>query len=139
MSVILTLTTATAAGALQTFTKSSPSAPVFTTELRHWIISFFSITLFVNLCCTGKPLLNTSSCLHTTDYVSSSVLIAGRIRWVQQSTRDTDSQTVGRSLGPAIIVVVESGVIYSVCLVLLLVLYVTSSFAQYILLDAVCR
>ncbi len=35
------------------------------------------------------------------------------------------------------VVIIESGSIYSACLVILLSLYLSGSFAQYILLDAV--
>lgn len=40
-------------------------------------------------------------------------------------------------LAPAAIVIIESGAIYSACLILLLSLYLSGIYAQYILLDAV--
>lgn len=43
------------------------------------------------------------------------------------------------TLGPAAVVIIESGAIYSFCLILLLSLYLSGSYAQYILLDAVTQ
>lgn len=45
----------------------------------------------------------------------------------------------GREVLPAAIVIIESGAIYSACLIILLSLYVSGSFAQYIVLDAVTQ
>lgn len=65
-------------------------------------------------------------------------LIAGRIWWVQRKITGLKAGGKGRgSLAPAIIVIVESGAIYSVCLILLLSFYLSGIYAQYILLDAV--
>jgi hypothetical protein len=40
---------------------------------------------------------------------------------------------------PAAAIIIESGAVYSIMLILLLATYVTSSYAQYFFLDAVCR
>ncbi|TFK37919.1 hypothetical protein BDQ12DRAFT_589292, partial [Crucibulum laeve] len=101
-------------GALQAFARASPNAPVFISELQNWIVSFFSLTLFTNF--------------------SSTTLIAFRIWW---SHRRSAGIVTGHSVVPAIVVIVESGAIYSACLVILLSLYLSGSFSQYIVLDAV--
>lgn len=44
----------------------------------------------------------------------------------------------GASVVPAMVLIIESGAIYSACLVILLSLYLSGSFAQYIVLDSVC-
>lgn len=64
-------------------------------------------------------------------------LIAGRVWWIQRKLQKTGVAVVGRDLTPALIVVIESGAIYSACLIILLALYLSGSFAQYILLDGV--
>ncbi|KAE9384786.1 hypothetical protein BT96DRAFT_622171 [Gymnopus androsaceus JB14] len=104
-------------GALQGFARASPAAPVFINDLQNWIVSFFSLTLFTNFSCTS--------------------LIAGRIWWVHRRTMGL--VVSGHSLVPAAVVIIESGAIYSVCLIILLSLYLSGSFAQYIVLDAVTQ
>ena len=47
------------------------------------------------------------------------------------------SQIVGHSLTPVILVVIESGAIYSCTLIALLVCFLAKSWAQYIILDSV--
>ncbi|THU98045.1 hypothetical protein K435DRAFT_600266, partial [Dendrothele bispora CBS 962.96] len=103
-------------GALQGFARASPQAPVFITEL-HQIVSFFSLTLVTNFCCT--------------------TLIAARIWWSHRRMAGNNMAVYGRSVMPAAVIIIESGAIYSVCLIILLILYLSGSFAQYIALDAV--
>jgi len=103
-------------GALQAFARAAPDEQVFISKLQNWIVSFFSLTLFTNFSCT--------------------TLIAGRIWWTH---RRAIGLVGGRSLVPAAVVIVESGAIYSACLVILLSLYLSGSFAQYIVLDAVTQ
>ncbi|THU98438.1 hypothetical protein K435DRAFT_660995, partial [Dendrothele bispora CBS 962.96] len=104
-------------GALQGFARASPQAPVFITELHQWIVSFFSLTLVTNFCCT--------------------TLIAARIWWSHRRMAGNNMAVYGRSVMPAAVIIIESGAIYSVCLIILLILYLSGSFAQYIALDAV--
>jgi len=47
------------------------------------------------------------------------------------------SQFAGHSLTPVMLVVIESGAIYSCTLIALLGCYLTSSWAQYLILDSV--
>ncbi|KAH7890367.1 hypothetical protein F5I97DRAFT_16588 [Phlebopus sp. FC_14] len=103
-------------GALQGFARASPTTPIFITELQNWVVSFFSLTLFTNFSCTS--------------------LIAMRILWVHHRANTAISD---RSLVSAAIVIIESGAIYSVCLIILLSLYLSNSFAQYLMLDAVTQ
>jgi hypothetical protein len=104
-------------GALQAFARASPDAPVFITALQRWIVSFFSLTLFTNF--------------------SSTTLIAFRIWWIHRNSKGAVGS--GRSVLPAMVVIIESGSIYSACLVILLSLYLSGSFSQYIVLDAVTQ
>ncbi|KAF8994661.1 hypothetical protein BDQ17DRAFT_1331027 [Cyathus striatus] len=50
--------------------------------------------------------------------------------WTRYQARRIHVQ--GRSLSPAAVVIIESGAIYSICLVVLLALYLSGNYAQYI-------
>ncbi|KAF9477272.1 hypothetical protein BDN70DRAFT_862090 [Pholiota conissans] len=106
-------------GALQAFARASPDAPVFISDLQNWIVSFFALTLTTNFTSTSES------------------LIAFRIWWVHRRTRGILGSR--RTILPAMVVIIESGAIYSACLVILLSLYLSGSFAQYIVLDAVTQ
>lgn len=98
---------------LYVFSHATPTEQVF--KLERFVISFFVLTLFTNLCCT--------------------CLIASRIWW--KTRQITKTVTVrGRTAMSAMVVIVESGAIYSTCLVILLILYEIDSYAQYFFLDA---
>ncbi|KAF7341620.1 hypothetical protein MSAN_02059400 [Mycena sanguinolenta] len=100
------------------FAQVSSSDPVFV-KPHNWIVSFFSLTLFTNFSCTS--------------------LIAGRIWWINHKAGRAARIISGRKLGPTIIIIIESGAIYSACLIILLSLYVSGSYAQYIALDGVVQ
>ncbi|KAF8208012.1 hypothetical protein K438DRAFT_1754758 [Mycena galopus ATCC 62051] len=100
------------------FAKVSSSDPVFV-KPHNWIVSFFSLTLFTNFSCT--------------------LLIAGRIWWIDRQAGNAAEIISGRKLGPTIIILIESGAIYSACLIILLSLYISGSYAQYIALDGVVQ
>ncbi|PPQ80050.1 hypothetical protein CVT26_011505, partial [Gymnopilus dilepis] len=117
-TIILFHCAGVAIGALQAFARASPSAPVFIASLQKWIVSFFSLTLFTNF--------------------SSTTLIAFRI-WYSHQTTKSLVRASGRTVLPAMVVIIESGSIYSACLIILLSLYLSGSFSQYIVLDAVTQ
>ncbi|KAH7907402.1 hypothetical protein BJ138DRAFT_1116727 [Hygrophoropsis aurantiaca] len=102
-------------GALRAFARTSSSSTIF--QLHNWVASFFAITLAVNFTCTS--------------------LIAARLLYIHRSTQGV--KVFGRSLVPAAMIIIESGAIYSVCLIILLVLFLSGSYAQYIALDAVTQ
>ncbi|KAH7920863.1 hypothetical protein BV22DRAFT_1020440 [Leucogyrophana mollusca] len=102
-------------GTLQAIVTTSSTYTIF--QLHNWIASFFSITLTINFTCT--------------------FLIAARIL---HKHRDIGGLKVsGRSLMPTVIIIIESGAIYSACLIIMLVLFLSNSYAQYIALDAVTQ
>ncbi|PPQ96037.1 hypothetical protein CVT25_013899 [Psilocybe cyanescens] len=103
-------------GAVHGFALAAPDDPIFLKDLQHWIVSFFSLTLFTNF--------------------TSTTLIASRIWWIHRKTKTIVS---GRSVLPAMVVIIESGAIYSACLIILISLYLSGSFTQYIVLDAVTQ
>ncbi|KAF8589099.1 hypothetical protein K439DRAFT_1612997 [Ramaria rubella] len=85
---------------------------VFASALNGWITAFFALTLATNVCCTS--------------------LIAIRI-WV--TTRKVARFSGQQTLLPVVIVVVESGAIYSISCITLLTVYLLGSNAQYPALD----
>ncbi|KZP24249.1 hypothetical protein FIBSPDRAFT_822382 [Athelia psychrophila] len=103
-------------GTMVSFARVSSDDSVFVMQLHNWIISFFALTLFTNFIAT--------------------FLIAFRI-W--RTHRRAGGLTIGRSLVPTIVLVIESGAIYSATLVILISLYLSGSYAQYIALDAVTQ
>ncbi len=111
---ILVFSSVSGVGILYSFAKVVPEADIFVTELQQWIVSFFSLTLATNIICTG--------------------LVAFRIWHINRSIMNFASH----SYRPVVFLVLESGAVYSVTLSALLVLYKTSSWFQYVLLDAVC-
>ncbi|KAF8983978.1 hypothetical protein BDQ17DRAFT_1437197 [Cyathus striatus] len=106
-------------GGLRAFFMASPNDPTFEKELQQWIVSFFSLTLFTNFV--------------------STLLIASRIWWTRYQVRRIQIEINGRSLSPAAMVIVESGAIYSICLIILLALYLSGNYAQHIACDSVAQ
>ncbi|KAF7973802.1 hypothetical protein HWV62_14168 [Athelia sp. TMB] len=104
-------------GTMISFARVSSADSVFKAQLHNWIVSFFALTLFTNFTCT--------------------FLIAFRIWWTHRRAGSGAPGTI--SLLPTVVIVVESGAIYSVVLVILLSLYLSGSYAQYIALDAVTQ
>ncbi|KAJ4483341.1 hypothetical protein J3R30DRAFT_3402085 [Lentinula aciculospora] len=88
-------------------------AEVFAVQLQNWIVSFFSLTLSTNFICTA--------------------LVAYRIWHVNRSVMTFTH----RNWNPVMLLVIESGAIYSATLLSLLILYKAESWFQYVLLDAI--
>ena len=123
----------TGVGTLISFSKVSPEAQVFSIE--GWITAFFAATLSTNVICTC-----TSSYWYPTipflDFAFAySAMIAYRIWSVDRAGgkyRDSKS-----TLMPVLVVVIESGAIYSASLTILLAIYLSHSLAYFILVHAV--
>jgi len=100
-------------GILVAFAHAEPGA-VFREHLRKWIVAFFVLTLSNNLICT--------------------TLIATKIWRINSFTA---AHVFENKMRPVMLVVLESGAIYSGTLFALLVSYLVHSWAQYLILDAV--
>jgi len=111
--LLLSGSTASAIGTLYSFAKASAGV-VFRENLSRWIISFFVLTLATNLICT--------------------ILIAARIWTINRFTTHIIDNS---NLKPVMLVILESGAIYSCTLITLLACYLSGSWAQYLILDAV--
>ncbi|KAJ3841632.1 hypothetical protein EV361DRAFT_622033 [Lentinula raphanica] len=110
--VLLLGSTASGIGILYSFAHIG-DAQVFAVQLQDWIVSFFSLTLSTNVICT--------------------TLVAYRIWYVNRSIMNFTHH----SWNPVMLLVIESGAIYSATLLSLLILYKTESWFQYVLLDAI--
>ncbi|KAE9411407.1 hypothetical protein BT96DRAFT_961316 [Gymnopus androsaceus JB14] len=88
-------------------------AEIFATQLQDWIVSFFSLTLSTNIICTA--------------------LVAYRIWYINRAVMNFTQN----NWNPVVLLVIESGAIYSATLLSLLILYKTESWFQYVLLDAI--
>ncbi|KAJ6495812.1 hypothetical protein C8R47DRAFT_373389 [Mycena vitilis] len=104
--------TATGIGILWAFDKVG-RAEIFAEELSRWITSFFSMTFATNVICTA--------------------LVAYRV-W---SINKKHVSFRVHKLRPLMLLIVESGAIYSATLMVLLILYNVDSWFQYVVLDAV--
>ncbi|KAH8111780.1 hypothetical protein DFH11DRAFT_1611931 [Phellopilus nigrolimitatus] len=91
---------------------TSPTGAVFVPRLKHWILAFFSLTLFTNFSCTA--------------------LLAFKLWWTERQL--AGFETSNRLL-PVMAIIIESGALYSACLISLMASYATESWAGYIALD----
>ncbi|KAF9067591.1 hypothetical protein BDP27DRAFT_1534933 [Rhodocollybia butyracea] len=110
--LLLVGSTTAGIGLLNTFAHIGV-AEIFTPQLSPWIVSFFSLTLATNSICTA--------------------LVAYRIWDINRLVINF----YNHSWSPAIVLVIESGAIYSATLLSLLILYKIESWFQYVLLDAI--
>lgn len=97
--------TATGIGILWAFDKVG-RAEIFAEVLSHWITSFFSMTFATNVICTA--------------------LVAYRVWAINRK----HVSFRGRKLRPLMLLIVESGAIYSATLMVLLILYNVDSWFQ---------
>ncbi|THG98240.1 hypothetical protein EW145_g7459 [Phellinidium pouzarii] len=92
----------------------SPSTPIFATAIKHWIVSFFSLTLFTNVLCTA--------------------LISFKIWWSERQL--ASFAHFSNNFKPVMIIVIESGAVYSAALFALLGTYISGTWAYYFVLDS---
>ncbi|KZT64356.1 hypothetical protein DAEQUDRAFT_769764 [Daedalea quercina L-15889] len=111
--ILLLGSTATGVGILYSFDKVDPEASIFVVQLGHWITAFFSMTFATNVICTA--------------------LVAYRIWAINRTHLFFRYQ----DLRPVMVLIVESGALYSATLLALLILYNVGSWFQYVVLDAV--
>ncbi|KAH7874738.1 uncharacterized protein C8R40DRAFT_1046619, partial [Lentinula edodes] len=111
-ALLLLGSTASGIGILYSFAHIE-DAEVFALQLQDWIVSFFSLTLSTNFICTA--------------------LVAYRIWYINRAVMNFTHH----SWNPVMLLVIESGAIYSATLLSLLILYKAESWFQYVLLDAI--
>ena len=104
---------------------------IFASTLTSWIPTFFLLTLMTHMCCTCE--------LFSFPYIKvltaiSLVLIASRIWFTMRKVRGILRR---HTLLPVLIIIVESGALYSASCIILLTLYLLGSNAQYPALDGV--
>ncbi|KAJ7671267.1 hypothetical protein DFH06DRAFT_112681 [Mycena polygramma] len=101
--------------AVYNFTKTGPGENVFASRLADWGTAVFSLSLSTNIVVT--------------------CLIAGRIYWIARKTSRLLGTKHSRKYHNALAIIVESGAIYAMSLLTLLVLYCLKSGVQYIMFD----
>lgn len=112
---------------------ASPDTPVF--AHKAWISSFMALTLFTNFTCTGTcRLLLFLVPPNPSTVVRLLALITFRLWSVEREVSGLKSD---RYLTRVTIVIVESGGIYSITLISLLVAFILADWSQYIPLFAV--
>ncbi|KAK7039025.1 hypothetical protein VNI00_010417 [Paramarasmius palmivorus] len=116
-------TVVTGARVIELFTHASNGGdPIFASQYHVWAISFLLFTLATNL--------------------GSTSLIACRIWYMHHKTQTLFSaakEVHSNQLPTIAVMVIESGAIYSVTSIVLLVLYLCGSYAQYIVYDAITQ
>jgi len=113
--LLLLGSTATGVGILYSFDKVTPEGQIFVHQLSQWIISFFSVTFATNVICT--------------------TLVGYRVWRINKKGIGFSSSH--RRLRSVMVLIVESGAVYSAALMALLILYEADSWFQYVVLDAI--
>jgi hypothetical protein len=106
-------------GMLHSQAKMPENLSLYSASLKEWLIAVFSLTLFTDIACTA--------------------LITWRIWIIYHRTKRESIYVAGPSLVPAMVMIIESGALYSLCVTFLLVFYIADSGAHKILLDAVTQ
>ncbi|KAI5116459.1 hypothetical protein M0805_005872 [Coniferiporia weirii] len=105
---------ATGVAALVNAGRVSGTTPIFATEIKHWIVSFFVLTLFTNFSCTA--------------------LIAFKVWWAERQL--AGFAHFSSNFKPVMIIVIESGAVYSAALFALLGTYLSGTWGYYFVLDS---
>ncbi|KAF7371121.1 hypothetical protein MSAN_00747300 [Mycena sanguinolenta] len=108
------------------FSQVKPGEDVFVSNIAEWGTALFSLSLSTNIVVISL--------------IAMTVLVAGRIYWIARTTRRLlGSSTSSRKYQNAVAIILESGAIYSVSLMTLLILYCLKTNAQYIVYDALAQ
>ncbi|KAJ7255717.1 hypothetical protein C8J57DRAFT_1518008 [Mycena rebaudengoi] len=99
-------------GAVYNFSIMKPGQDVFASNVAEWGTALFSLSLATNIIVT--------------------CLIAGRIWWLAKTTNKLLGSEHSDKYQNAIAIIIESGAIYSISLMTLLILYCSETNAQYI-------
>ncbi|PFH46945.1 hypothetical protein AMATHDRAFT_95755, partial [Amanita thiersii Skay4041] len=117
--IMLLATTLCAYLAVYNFSQIHEGENVFASKIAEWGTALFSLSLATN--------------------VTVTTLIASRIWWISREANTVLGKKHGQKYNKAVIIIVESGAIYSISLLTLLVLYCVKSNAQYIVYDALAQ
>ncbi|KAI5122013.1 hypothetical protein M0805_008005 [Coniferiporia weirii] len=113
-SVFLLASIVSGIGALINAARATATTPIFVAQIENWVVSFFVLTLFTNFFCTA--------------------LIALKIWWSERQL--TKFAHFSSSFKPVMVIVIESGAIYSAALIALLGTYISRTWAFYFILDS---
>ncbi|KAF7428352.1 hypothetical protein PC9H_007574 [Pleurotus ostreatus] len=130
----ITTTALTIAGinVVVSFARQAPGVDIFTSASGHWIVTVFATTLFTNILVTCAPAFDYGLFDHDVDDIDnqqhSSLGVFG--------PSANDLMTSTDAVPPVIQIVVESALIYTVCLLITHVSYLAKAPFQFIALDA---
>ena len=117
---------------------------IFMMQMKQWIISFYSLTFFQNVACTGASSFFFSEnkikiISFLLDFGFFAVLIALKI-WITNRNLERRGVRMDKQRPVQVVaVVIESGTVYSLVLITLMVVYLSNSWAQYPVLDAIVQ
>ncbi|KAI0827051.1 hypothetical protein BC628DRAFT_1502452 [Trametes gibbosa] len=117
--VMLISTTVCAYLAVYNFSQVHPGDNVFASNIAEWGTALFSLSLATNIVVTS--------------------LIATRIWWIARQASHTLGRRHAEKYKNAVAIIIESGAIYSFCLMTLLILYCQQTNAQYIAYDSLAQ
>ncbi|KAF8890433.1 hypothetical protein BD779DRAFT_1517608 [Infundibulicybe gibba] len=117
--ILLISTTVCGYLAVFNFSQVHPGDSVFAPNIAEWGTALFSLSLATNITVTS--------------------LIAARIWWISREAQAVLGRKHSQKYSNAVAIILESGAIYSVSLMTLLILYCTKSNAQYIAYDALAQ
>jgi len=117
--ILLIATSVCAYIAVFNFSQIHPGQNVFAINIAEWGTALFSLSLATNIIVT--------------------FLIAGRIWWISRKACKLLGKEIRRKYNHTVAIVLESGAIYSVSLMTLLILYCSKTNAQYIVYDALAQ
>ncbi|TFK97078.1 hypothetical protein BDV98DRAFT_514405 [Pterulicium gracile] len=105
--------------AIKGFAQAKPGQDVFRPEIARWAKATFMLTFTTNILVTS--------------------LIAGRLWWISRGVRKHFGKGHSSRYHRAIILVVESGALYSSSLLVFIVLYTMEYYAEMIVYDSVSQ
>lgn len=121
---------------IYTFTRVTPGNEVFIAEVVPWVTSYVAMTLATNVVCTCTWAYYFRAIYPRLDAFQA--LIALRIIRNRMSFSPAGLARNGRDpLWTSLIIILESAALYSSALIVLIVLYLLDSNAQYVALDIV--
>ncbi|ESK85569.1 hypothetical protein Moror_10019 [Moniliophthora roreri MCA 2997] len=117
--IVLLTTTVCGYRAVWGFSNIKQGEDTYAADIYTWGIALFALSLLLNLVVTSA--------------------IAGRMWWCGNRMAATLGQKHGRKYSQAMVIIVESGAIYSVCVFIVLITYATKTNGVYIAYDALAQ
>ncbi|KAK7014773.1 hypothetical protein VNI00_019271 [Paramarasmius palmivorus] len=136
--VLLLATTVCGFRAVWGFSNIKQGEDTYAADIYTWGIALFTLSLLHNLIVTS--LIGESHLPYAPElFFDVETSLAGRIWWCGSRTSATLGRKHGQKYGRAMVIIVESGAIYSFCVFVVLVTYATKTNGVYIAYDALAQ